>query len=208
MGSVEEARAASLQSPRARRRLCPIRLSLRKIFLSAFTLGRAARSSIFRAFSSARPSCASWRFCEFPFHRTHPGSTWGGGSGARNDPRGRRNRRRAGSKQTAHHNRYVCKREPWLGQTAVQKRYKLKSVALAVEKSDGGASRDRTDDIIVANDALSQLSYSPTCRKGCSDFTSLGAAYKIQRLAFAGLVRPGTRAATIRASKPGANRFM
>jgi hypothetical protein len=27
----------------------------------------------------------------------------------------------------------------------------------------GGASRDRTDDLIVANDALSQLSYSPAC---------------------------------------------
>ena|SRR6266702_4681563 len=26
----------------------------------------------------------------------------------------------------------------------------------------GGASRDRTDDLIIANDALSQLSYSPT----------------------------------------------
>ena len=30
------------------------------------------------------------------------------------------------------------------------------------ENSIGGASRDRTDDLIVANDALSQLSYSPT----------------------------------------------
>ena len=30
----------------------------------------------------------------------------------------------------------------------------------------GGASRDRTDDLIVANDALSQLSYSPTGREG------------------------------------------
>ena len=29
----------------------------------------------------------------------------------------------------------------------------------------GGASRDRTDDLIVANDALSQLSYSPTQRQ-------------------------------------------
>jgi hypothetical protein len=29
----------------------------------------------------------------------------------------------------------------------------------------GGASRDRTDDLIVANDALSQLSYSPVCRR-------------------------------------------
>ena len=28
----------------------------------------------------------------------------------------------------------------------------------------GGASRDRTDDLIVANDALSQLSYSPKFR--------------------------------------------
>ena len=32
----------------------------------------------------------------------------------------------------------------------------------------GGASRDRTDDLIVANDALSQLSYSPT--RGWFDF--------------------------------------
>jgi hypothetical protein len=30
----------------------------------------------------------------------------------------------------------------------------------------GGASRDRTDDLIVANDALSQLSYSPSCVTG------------------------------------------
>ncbi len=29
-------------------------------------------------------------------------------------------------------------------------------------KDFGGAGRDRTDDLIVANDALSQLSYSPT----------------------------------------------
>ena len=29
----------------------------------------------------------------------------------------------------------------------------------------GGASRARTDDLIVANDALSQLSYSPTRRR-------------------------------------------
>ena len=28
-------------------------------------------------------------------------------------------------------------------------------------EGNGGASRDRTDDLIVANDALSQLSYSP-----------------------------------------------
>ncbi len=29
---------------------------------------------------------------------------------------------------------------------------------------NGGASRARTDGLVVANDALSQLSYSPTCR--------------------------------------------
>ena len=37
----------------------------------------------------------------------------------------------------------------------------------------GGASRDRTDDLIVANDALSQLSYSPFGRIELIDFTSL-----------------------------------
>ena len=28
-------------------------------------------------------------------------------------------------------------------------------------RSDGGAERDRTADLVIANDALSQLSYSP-----------------------------------------------
>ena len=39
----------------------------------------------------------------------------------------------------------------------------------------GGASRDRTDDLIVANDALSQLSYSPTGRldRWLADFISV-----------------------------------
>jgi hypothetical protein len=37
----------------------------------------------------------------------------------------------------------------------------------AQERNFGGASRDRTDDLIVANDALSQLSYSPTCAENC-----------------------------------------
>ena len=32
-------------------------------------------------------------------------------------------------------------------------------------KDDGGADRDRTGGLLVANEALSQLSYSPT-RKG------------------------------------------
>jgi hypothetical protein len=31
-----------------------------------------------------------------------------------------------------------------------------------IESEFGGASRDRTDGLVVANDALSQLSYSPT----------------------------------------------
>jgi hypothetical protein len=29
------------------------------------------------------------------------------------------------------------------------------------EVDNGGADRDRTDDLVIANDALSQLSYSP-----------------------------------------------
>ena len=37
-----------------------------------------------------------------------------------------------------------------------------------VFKKIGGASRDRTDDLIVANDALSQLSYSPVQVGGTS----------------------------------------
>ena len=35
---------------------------------------------------------------------------------------------------------------------------------LAYEKGFGGADRDRTGGLVVANDALSQLSYSPTCK--------------------------------------------
>jgi hypothetical protein len=38
---------------------------------------------------------------------------------------------------------------------------KGKAALQGIEKI-GGASRARTDDLIVANDALSQLSYSPT----------------------------------------------
>ena len=37
---------------------------------------------------------------------------------------------------------------------------KDKLIRQVIDKN-GGASRDRTDDLIVANDALSQLSYSP-----------------------------------------------
>jgi hypothetical protein len=41
-----------------------------------------------------------------------------------------------------------------------------------IEPKIGGASRDRTDDLIVANDALSQLSYSPILRNNSFNFTS------------------------------------
>ena len=33
-----------------------------------------------------------------------------------------------------------------------------------IEK-DGGAREDRTPDLVIANDALSQLSYGPICKK-------------------------------------------
>jgi hypothetical protein len=38
------------------------------------------------------------------------------------------------------------------------------AISLYVERKYGGASRARTDGLVVANDALSQLSYSPTKR--------------------------------------------
>jgi hypothetical protein len=41
-----------------------------------------------------------------------------------------------------------------------------------VIEKNGGASQDRTDDLIVANDALSQLSYSPMQWRVLSDFIS------------------------------------
>ena len=52
---------------------------------------------------------------------------------------------------------------------------------LKVTDWNGGASRDRTDDLIVANDALSQLSYSPKHRgkNYWNDFTSAGPSHKI-----------------------------
>lgn len=46
-----------------------------------------------------------------------------------------------------------------------QQRGQSKACMLLVVEVFGGASRDRTDDLIVANDALSQLSYSPTNRR-------------------------------------------
>src|SRR5579864_2094793 len=47
----------------------------------------------------------------------------------------------------------------------VQTKFDPVEVIENIESEFGGASRDRTDDLIVANDALSQLSYSPTLRK-------------------------------------------
>ena len=41
----------------------------------------------------------------------------------------------------------------------------IRETAAVTDRKFGGASRDRTDDLIVANDALSQLSYSPTLRE-------------------------------------------
>ena len=44
------------------------------------------------------------------------------------------------------------------------------SVSRQVIERFGGASRDRTDGLVVANDALSQLSYSPTLRSNESRY--------------------------------------
>jgi hypothetical protein len=44
-------------------------------------------------------------------------------------------------------------------------------IKIIILKRNGGASRDRTDDLIRARDALSQLSYGPTL--GCVDYQKL-----------------------------------
>ena len=58
--------------------------------------------------------------------------------------------------------------------------------SIPVQAGHGGADRDRTDDLVIANDALSQLSYGPTVfiegcgtiavkrRAGSSDFGNDG----------------------------------
>jgi hypothetical protein len=51
----------------------------------------------------------------------------------------------------------------------------------------GGASRDRTDDLIVANDALSQLSYSPTSGKTVAKILSAPASSAKSQIVLAGL---------------------
>src|SRR5262249_28779920 len=55
--------------------------------------------------------------------------------------------------------------------TVVQELFGALYVAVVSDGRRGGASRDRTDDLIVANDALSQLSYSPSLA-GYTDFSS------------------------------------
>ena len=59
----------------------------------------------------------------------------------------------------------------------------------------GGASRDRTDDLIVANDALSQLSYSPkhTETSTGNNFTSAERSHKIGSTLGRKTKRPITR---------------
>lgn len=45
---------------------------------------------------------------------------------------------------------------------------------------NGGAREDRTPDLVIANDALSQLSYGPMCtatRRGCRDVGKCSARY-------------------------------
>jgi hypothetical protein len=46
----------------------------------------------------------------------------------------------------------------------------LRSGKLGSVLQDGGADRDRTGGLLVANEALSQLSYSPTTKE-CFDFS-------------------------------------
>lgn len=72
----------------------------------------------------------------------------------------------AGIDEKMHEDREERKAEIQLGQNSRVQIGTSKNWQPVSEKNKrvvlGGASRDRTDDLIVANDALSQLSYSPT----------------------------------------------
>jgi hypothetical protein len=62
----------------------------------------------------------------------------------------------------------------------------------AIEKI-GGASRARTDDLIVANDALSQLSYSPTCGVLRRDSVILSAFFRRAKRSASEALTQGSR---------------
>ena len=56
-------------------------------------------------------------------------------------------------------------------------------------KFSGGAKEDRTPDLVIANDALSQLSYGPRCaatRRGCRDVMKCSAAHPVLPRAWSG----------------------
>jgi hypothetical protein len=61
-------------------------------------------------------------------------------------------------------------------------------ITLEVAEEYGGADRDRTGGLVVANDALSQLSYSPTKRMNCWQ-----SKYFSSVISFAATIRPGLR---------------
>ena len=50
------------------------------------------------------------------------------------------------------------------------------------KQEDGGARRDRTDDLLLAKQALSQLSYGPDPETGCQ-MTDAGLSSDIRHLA-------------------------
>jgi hypothetical protein len=74
--------------------------------------------------------------------------------------------RMPGIDEKVHENREEHKAEIPLGQNSAVQNGTTENREFATDRNKrvchGGASRDRTDDLIVANDALSQLSYSPT----------------------------------------------
>ncbi len=62
----------------------------------------------------------------------------------------------------------------------------------------GGASRARTDDLIVANDALSQLSYSPIWRRVYLLILTAVARFRLCTRDFAAV--PAARSGTLKTS--------
>src|SRR5260370_36377020 len=136
----------------------------------------------FGLFLLPAPRCASVRWCEGirDLRWACPESTWGNGIAAMRCRRGAGIFASGGCKPSASFSLPLGEMLRFLSLLGCTKIVQTKGGSVEtienIEPKFGGASRARTDDLIVANDALSQLSYSPTGRMDCSwlrHFTSV-----------------------------------
>jgi hypothetical protein len=108
----------------------------------------------------------------------------------------------AGS-QREFHCPYSIVKEPVLSRTGATYRVEAQGSGLPAGTHNlalrtGGADRDRTDDLLVANQALSQLSYSPACLDmvGLGRFelpTSRLSGVRSNQLSYRPSIRPSSR---------------